>query len=48
MPRFVDVSHAVEAGMVTYPGLPQPRLETVFDYEESRARYQGEAEFYIA
>ncbi|MDX2150330.1 MAG: cyclase family protein [Bryobacteraceae bacterium] len=48
MPRFIDVSHAVEAGMVTYPGLPEPRVETVFDYQQSRARYADQAEFYIA
>jgi kynurenine formamidase len=48
MPRFVEVSHQVEAGMKTYPGLPEPAVEVVFDYDDSRERYQGKAEFFIA
>jgi kynurenine formamidase len=48
MPRFIDVSHPIEAGMKTYPGLPEPEVRVFFDYEESRARYGGLAEFYIA
>jgi kynurenine formamidase len=46
--RFVEVSHPVEAGMKTYPGLPEPAVEVVFDYDASYERYQGRAEFYIA
>src|SRR6266571_3687830 len=34
--------------MQTYPGLPEPRVDVVVDYESSRQRYQGQAEFYIA
>src|ERR671935_79228 len=34
--------------MKTYPGLPEPRTETLLDYEASRERYQGKAEFFIA
>ncbi len=34
--------------MKTYPGLPEPSVEVVFDYEDSLERYQGKAEFYIA
>jgi kynurenine formamidase len=48
MPRFIEVSHAVRPGMTTYPGLPTPEMETVWSYEESHERYEGEAEFYIA
>lgn len=33
--------------MKTYPGLPEPRAETLVDYEASRERYQGQAEFFI-
>lgn len=47
-PRIVEVSHAIDAGMTTYPGLPAPRAETLLDYEASRARYAGGAEFFIA
>ncbi len=34
--------------MKTYPGLPAPRAEVFLDYEASRSRYDGEAEFFIA
>ena len=48
MPSFIDVSHPIEAGMPTYPGLPVPEVDVFFDYEESRDRYDGLSEFYIA
>jgi arylformamidase len=48
MPEFVEVSHTVEPGMRTYPGLPEPRVEVILDYEESRPRYSTGTEFYIA
>jgi kynurenine formamidase len=48
MPRFIDVSHVIEAGMVTYPGLPVPEVEVIVDYDGSRERYQGKSEFLIA
>src|SRR5687768_18372933 len=47
-PSFVEVSHPIRPGMKTYPGLPEPQVETIFDYDSSRERYRGEAEFYIA
>jgi len=48
MPRFVELSHQIVPGMKTYPGLPEPEVDVVVDYESSRERYQGQAEFYIA
>src|SRR2546421_13078603 len=48
MPRFVELSHKIVPGMQTYPGLPEPQVDVVVDYESSRQRYQGQAEFYIA
>ena len=48
MPRFVELSHTIVPGMQTYPGLPEPQVDVVVDYESSRERYQGQAEFYIA
>jgi kynurenine formamidase len=48
MHRYVEVSHPIEAGMKTYPGLPEPRAEILLDYGPSRERYQGKAEFLIA
>ena len=48
MGTIIEVSHPVVAGMKTYPGLPSPEVEIVFDYDDSRERYQGKAEFRIA
>ncbi len=45
---FVEVSHKIIPGMKTYPGLPEPYVEVVVDYEASRPRYHDKAEFYIA
>ncbi|MEZ5401709.1 MAG: cyclase family protein [Bryobacteraceae bacterium] len=47
-PRFAEVSHPIEPGMRTYPGLPPPEAIVMLDYDTSRERYQSEAEFYIA
>jgi kynurenine formamidase len=46
--RFIEVSHRVTAGMKTYPGLPEPKVDVIIDYESSRERYGGKAEFLIA
>src|SRR5678815_5530523 len=46
--RFVEVSHRVTAGMETYPGLPEPKVDVIIDYVTSRERYGGKAEFLIA
>src|SRR5207237_2693712 len=48
LPRLIDVSHAIVPGMKTYPGLPEPKVEVLLDYDASRERYQNQAEFYIA
>jgi arylformamidase len=48
MPRFIEVSHVIEAGMVTYPGLPVPEVKVIVDYDTSSERYQGKSEFLIA
>jgi kynurenine formamidase len=37
--RLVDVSHEIEAGMVTYAGLPGPVLSDFLSREASRGRY---------
>jgi kynurenine formamidase len=46
--RFIEVSHPIEPGMKTYPGLPEPQAEILLDYDSSRVRYGGQAEFLIA
>jgi kynurenine formamidase len=48
MPRLIDVSHSVEAGLVTYPGLPAPTIRDHLSREESRSHYAEGTTFYIA
>lgn len=42
------MSHSVYDGLVTYPGLPAPRIDAFFDHEGSRGRYAEGTEFHIA
>jgi kynurenine formamidase len=46
-PRLVDLSHAVEHGMTTYPGLPGPVITDHLSREASRDRYAPGTEFQI-
>jgi arylformamidase len=46
-PRYIDVSHTVEHGMVTYKGLPAPIICDYLSREASRARYAPGTEFQI-
>ncbi|ROS25367.1 kynurenine formamidase [Rathayibacter sp. PhB127] len=43
--RLVDLSHTVADGLVTYPGLPAPRIRPHLTREESRAAYAPGTEF---
>jgi kynurenine formamidase len=43
----IDLSHRIEAGMETYPGLPGPVVCDFLSRERSREVYQGQAEFEI-
>jgi kynurenine formamidase len=45
--RLVDLSHLVEHGTVTYPGLPGPIICDFLSREGSRARYAPGVEFQI-
>lgn len=45
--RLIDVSHAVEDGMVTYKGLPAPVICDYLSREASRAIYAEGTEFHI-
>src|SRR4051795_1553993 len=47
MPRLIDLSHVVEDGMVTYPGLPAPVITDHLSREASRERYAPGTEFQI-
>jgi arylformamidase len=44
---FVDLSHPVEAGMTTYPGLPGPDIRAFLDRDESAGHYAPGVSFQI-
>jgi kynurenine formamidase len=45
--RLIDVSHEIEAGMVTYPGLPAPVVSDYLSREASSGRYAEGTTFQI-
>jgi arylformamidase len=45
--RFADLSHVVADGVVTYPGLPEPRITDHLSRTASRERYAPGTEFHI-
>lgn len=45
---FIDLSHTVEHGMITYKGLPAPVISDFLSREDSRTHYDPETEFNIA
>ncbi len=45
--RLVDLSHEVEHGMVTYPGLPAPVIADHLSRDASRAKYASGTTFQI-
>jgi arylformamidase len=45
--RFVDVSHSVEDGMITYKGLPPPVITDFLTREDSKSHYAPGTEFHI-
>jgi arylformamidase len=44
---LLDLSHTIEAGMITYKGLPAPLICDHLSREASRGNYDGGAEFQI-
>jgi arylformamidase len=46
-PRFVDLSHTIESGMITYKGLPAPLICDHLSREQSRTIYEPGTEFQI-
>ena len=48
MGRFVDLSHPIEHGMVTYPGIPGPVISDFLGREASRGHYAEGTTFHIA
>lgn len=47
MERLLDLSHVVRDAMLTYPGLPAPRISDHLSREDSRSRYAPGVEFHI-
>src|SRR5262249_30208337 len=45
--EFIDLSHTIESGMVTYKGLPAPLICDHLTFEASRAVYAPGTEFQI-
>ena len=45
--RFIDLSHAVENGLLTYKGLPPPVVSDYRSRADSRAYYADGTEFHI-
>jgi kynurenine formamidase len=45
--RFIELSHAVQDGMVTYKGLPAPVVSAFRSRNESRQYYANGVEFHI-
>ena len=50
MPTFIDLSHRIEPGMPSYPGLPEPRLDTFLAHDDAgrQSQYAPGTTFQIA
>jgi kynurenine formamidase len=47
MKKLVELNHILEDGMMTYPGLPRPKIGAFLNHQASRSRYKDQAEFYL-
>jgi arylformamidase len=45
--RFIDLSHTIEDGLITYKGLPAPVICDFLSREQSRQHYDGGTQFQI-
>lgn len=45
--QFVELSHTIESGMITYKGLPPPSIQDHLTFEESKKIYAAGTEFCI-
>ena len=45
--RFIDIAHPIEHDLITYPGLPAPRIADHMDRASSRQHYAPGTEFHI-
>src|SRR4030042_6921462 len=48
MKKFIDLSHTIQSGMITYQGLPGPVITDFISRKSSRERYDPGTEFHIA
>jgi arylformamidase len=48
MSRLIELSHRIEHGMITYPGLPGPVISDFLGREASRGHYAEGTTFHIA
>ncbi len=47
MPQLIDLSHSIEDGMITYPGLPGPMITEHLSRADSVSRYEEGTTFSI-
>ena len=47
MPKFIELGHVIEAGMITYTGLPGPVISDHMSREDSESHYSGGTTFQI-
>ena len=47
MAKFIELSHMIEDGMLTYPGLPGPKIRDHLSREASRQNYAEDTAFQI-
>jgi arylformamidase len=47
MSEIVDLSHVIEPGVVTFPGLEPPRIDAIVTHETSHGRYDPGTEFHL-
>ena len=45
MKKFIDLSHIIQDGMITYQGLPGPKIHDHMSREDSKQHYSGETPF---
>jgi arylformamidase len=45
--RVIDLSHEIDAGMITHPGLPGPIICDFLSRQDSKSRYAEGVEFHI-
>ena len=47
MKQLIDLSHEIRDGLVTYPGIPEPKISEALSREASKERYAPGTEFLI-